>query len=283
VLCLSGFDAFWLLPLASDGYPPLYLQAILLVYDCLNDDDSEIRELASCIARRILKARSTTQSVQPMVPLVASQKLSQHLISMFPTSVTLAREGIWRLTGSRLLNGCLVPSAIQLFSEVRHESTALFAVEKQNLFVDEVREAVIWSRVLKRLSKQALAAEHMAALSKWVTGGLGKLIEVANAEVDGPLGWTSKPDIFILGMRIILATDVLLRCRTMTRKVCIPGSSLRLSLGRLVAAAERGRLHNMWLELAEEILVGAILGRIGTIQGILHEVQKSIHVGKGHR
>lgn len=275
-MCLNGFDAFWTLPLTSDGYPPLYLQAILLVYDSLNDDDSEIRELASHTARRILEARST-QSVQPMVPLVASQKLSQHLILMFPTSVALTKEGLWRLTGSRLLNGCLAPSAIQQFSEVCHESTALFAIEKQNLFIDEVREAVIWSRVLKRLSKRALSAEHAAALSKWVTGGLGKLIEVA-AEIDGPLGWASKSDTFILGMRIILATDVLLRWRTVTRKACIPGSSLRLLLGRLVATAERGHLHNMWLKLAEEILVNSILGRISVIQGILHGVENSLNV-----
>jgi hypothetical protein len=201
---------------------------------------------------------------------------------MFPTTVALMREGLWRLTGSRILNGCLAPSAVQQFSEARHESTALFAIEKQNLFVDEVREAVIWSRVLKRLSKRALTVEHAAALSKWVTEGLEKLIEVADSEVDGPLGWASRPNMFILGMRIILATDVLLCWRTMTRKVCLPGSSLRLLLGRLVAAAENGRLHNMWLELAEKILVNSILGRIGTIQGILHGVENSIHVDKGH-
>jgi len=201
---------------------------------------------------------------------------------MFPTSAVLVREGLWRLTGSRLLNGCLTPSAIQQFSEARHESTALFAIEKQNLFVDEVRESVIWSRVLKRLSKRALSTEHAAALSKWVTGGLEKLIEVAEAEVDGPLGWASKLSMFILGIRIILATDVLLCWRTVTGKVQIPGSSLRMLLGRLVTVAESGRLHNMWLELAEEILVNSILGRMGIIQGILHRVENSIQVDKGH-
>jgi hypothetical protein len=202
---------------------------------------------------------------------------------MFSTSVSLAREGLRRLTGSKLLNGCLVPSALQQFSQACREGTVLFAIEKQNLFVDEVREAVIWSHVLKRLSKRALSVEHAAALSKWVTGGLEKLIEVADAEIDGPLGWTSKSDIFILGIRIILATDVLLRWRTMTRKVCTPGSSLRLLLGRLVAAAERGRAHNMWLEMAEEILGESILGRISTIQGILHRVENSLDVGKEQR
>ena len=271
------------MPLTSHGYPALYLQAILLVYDSLNDDDSEIRELASCTASRILEARSA-QSVQSTVPLVASRKLSQHLIVVFPTSVALMEEGLSRLTGSRLLNGCLSPSAIQQFSEARHETTALFAIEKQNLFVDEVREAVIWSRVLKCLSKRALSAEHADALSRWVTGGLGKLIEVADAEVDEPLEWASKPDVFILGMRIILATDVLLCWRTKTRKVHIPGSSLRLLLGRLVAAEkESGHVHNMWVELAGEILVSSILGRIGTIQGILHGVANTIHVGQGTR
>jgi len=269
------------MPLTSDGYPALYLQAVLLVYDSLNDDDSEIRELASCTAKRILEARST-QNIQPMVPLVASRKLTQHLIFMFPTSVALMREGLWRLTGSKFLNECLAPSANQQFSEARRASTALFAIEKQNLFVDEVREAVIWSHVLKRLSKQALIAEHGAALSKWLTGGLEKLIEVAETEVDGPLGWTSQPNMFILGMRIILATDVLLCWRAMTRKVHIPGSSLKLLLGRLVAAGESGCLHSMWLELAEEILVNSILGRISSIQGILHGVENSIHVDKRH-
>lgn len=270
------------MPLTSDGYPTLYLQAILVVYDSLNDDDSEIRELASCTAKRILEARST-QSVQSMVPLVASQKLSQHLIAVFPTSIALMKEGLWRLTGSKFRNGCLDPSAIQQFSEAQYESKALFAIEKQNLFVDDVREAVIWSRVLKRLSKQAFSAEHATALSKWVTGGLAKMIEAADAEIDGPLGWASKSDIFVLGMRIILATDVLLCWRTKTKKVHIPGSSLRLLLGRLVAAAESGRLHSMWLEVAEEILVRSILGRINTIQEVLHGVKNSLHVSKGQR
>ena len=262
-----------------DGYAPLYLQATLLVHDSLNDDSSEIRELAACTARRILETQSN-QTVQPMVPLVASRKLSQHLTSKFPTSTALAGEGLWRLTGSRLRHGNLTPSAIQQFSEARQESTVLFAIEKQNLFVDEVREAVIWTRALKRLSNPALTVEQATALSKWVTEGLRKLIDVAEAEFDGPLGWSSKSDMFILGMRIILATDVLLHWRKMTQKVSIPGSSLRLLLGQLVAAAERGHLHDMWLESAKEVLVNSILGRIGTIHGILHGVENSINVDK---
>jgi hypothetical protein len=242
------------------------------MYDSLNDDDEEVRSLATSTARRVLVARAGVD-VEQEAPLAASRSISNLLVEFLGKDDELVAEAIQRLCGSRLTLGTLTPSAAERLQAARQGGTALFAAEKQNLFVDDVQEAVIWSRVLKRMPKKAITRDHAQALSAWVTEGLETLTIAAGAEKDGPLGWTSKQDVFVLGMQVILAADVLLQWRLVSSKTPVRGSSLRLLLWRLAEAGRQNGLHETWLEMIERILQRSVLRRVGRIGGVLTGVE----------
>ncbi|RJE17169.1 HEAT repeat protein, partial [Aspergillus sclerotialis] len=90
-------------------------------------------------------------------------------------------------------------------SEFRKESTVLFVEEKQNLFINEIREVDVWIKSLFHLTETAYDGSSIAELCGWVSEGLSYLYGFAdgNVEMDGPLGWTTKPETFTLGMRVI--------------------------------------------------------------------------------
>src|SRR5690606_17180072 len=94
--------------------------------------------------------------------------------------------------------------------EERKEDTALFSQEKQNLYKDDVMDTVFWANLLRSLSSRPIPSVYVSDLTAWVLDGLSVLTETAKNEVDGPLGWTNKAEVFTLGFRVICAADVVL-------------------------------------------------------------------------
>ncbi|KAI9843321.1 MAG: hypothetical protein M1830_007712, partial [Pleopsidium flavum] len=122
-----------------------------------------------------------------------------------------------------------------------------------NLFIDEVREAEVWSRVLTLLSAAAYDDNTAADFSNWITEGLSTLTETAESEVDGPLGWTSKADVSALGMRVIFGASVLLHWE---KAGIVHGCGARVleELEALRGAGRKSLLHEMWIDLIEQVL-----------------------------
>ena len=100
-----------------------------------------------------------------------------------------------------------------LLHAARKEGTSLFVKEKQNLYIDPVQEASRWARAIGSLSPSAVDHEVLAKLNTWAIAGLECLINTAEHETDGPLGWTSKPEVFVLGTRVLIAVRLLLQWR----------------------------------------------------------------------
>jgi hypothetical protein len=130
----------------------------------------------------------------------------------------------------------------------------LFAEEKQNLFVDDAREAGTWATVLSQL---VIADTDIYVLEKmytWALDGLLSLTKTTLMEgVDGIFGWISNPEAFTIGLRVIQATRVLLLRDGF-------GSQLfdrEIVLKRLEDMLEAGRkatMHEHWLSLLESTL-----------------------------
>lgn len=236
----------------------MYTQALLLVYDSLTDDDEEIRALATSTANRILTAR-TGVDAPPAVPLVSSHKISSMLVSLMDKSEMVAVEAVQRLTRSTLREESLTPSAVERLQAAQRIGTALFAVEKQNLFVDEAREAVVWARVLKFAPTKSITRALASALSTWVMESLESLASVAATEEDGPLGWTSKQHMFVFGIQVLLGAGVLLHWRSVGLKMSVSSSSLRLSMWKLAETGRKNGMHDMWLELIDRTLQRSVI------------------------
>lgn len=92
-----------------------------------------------------------------------------------------------------------------------------------------------------------------AAFANWTTDGLSVLAETAGKQVDGPLGWTSKPEVFAIGMRVILAARVVL-------SLCDVGitedvqKSCKKRLEELLEVGSQADLHGFWISEVEDIL-----------------------------
>lgn len=233
----------------------------LLVYDLLNDDDEEIRSISSSTASAILSSNSGV--FKDVVPLLASQRLITHLLNTYSQLLELSGEAMSRMTGAKAVAGVLEPSAMTTFAAVTAENTALFMVEKQNLFIDHVREAILWSQLLKQLPKDSIKAPECRALCVWVKKGLQLLAANASSETDGPLGWTSKPDVFTFGMRVFCAADVLLTWQRSFQSRPTD-QSLGKPLMELLVLGREQKIHDLWLVKIEKVLVGNMLARLKT-------------------
>lgn len=208
--------------------------------------------------------------------LVTSRSISNVLAEFLGEGDKLIVEAIRRLCGSTLIGGVSTPSAAERLQAARHSGTALFAVERQNLFVDDAREAIIWCRMLKQMPKKGITRYLVNALSTWATEGLETLTSEASTQEDGPLGWASKQDVFVFGMQVIMTADVLLQWRRVSSKVPLRGSALRLSLWKLAEAGKTNCLHEMWLEVIHRVLRRSLLDRLCCIGRVLTHVEAKL-------
>ena len=213
---------------------PAYLPFALALYDALDDDDEEVRELAGSATTAILG--------KPRTSLEAADGLLTWMAKTFKDSTEFRSEVTRRMVGhawdpaSTELG--LVPAEIQLQKAMEFDDS-LFAIEEQNLFIDELRETRRWCGVFTALQHDHGDAS-IKELQKWVEGGLRYWIQLSDRH-DGPLGWTSDQHVFAICVRIVLCA------RTLGAS---PSSTIGDLLEQLKLVAEETRLHGFLLTLA---------------------------------
>ena len=243
----------------------VFLDLYLILYDMLNDDDDEIRDVAATIASSVMSYSSVSpDQVVSLVSVNASDLLATFIAQNYSTSRSLCNNVLRYLSGQQpRVSGSstrqrLTPVS-ELVPELRKESTVLFVEEKQNLFIDEIREADVWTKELPRLAESAYAESVLAEVSTWVADGLAYFCQLlaVDAGRDGLLGWTSKGELFILGVRIISIAGVLA-----SDKIHAPNlldhhrESITKGLRGLVENGESAALHQGWILRAQAALEG---------------------------
>ncbi|GKT87820.1 HEAT repeat protein [Colletotrichum tofieldiae] len=236
------------LPLPAADPEAVYLPALVALYDALNDDDDEVRDLASVSAKHIL--------TRPLAPLDAASRLLAHVAGTYRDAPAFHALLASRLTdrgppGPRGRDAWQ-PAGAQLADALRFDDS-LFAVEEQNLFVDEVRESARWAAVLERVfsspgpAPPASSSATTMALTEWTSAGLDALLGLASPDrdvIDGPLGWASDPEVYAVCARILLCATAL------TRTGATGSELLRSKLEQFRSAGQRARLHGLLLEMA---------------------------------
>jgi len=242
---------------------------LFLLYECLNDDDEEIRDKATNTTCRILDIW------KPNLPRKASTNAivtSVRLTAMFHEIPELAeisrKESIQRMVNGDLTADAIYPIARKIFEEAMADNTALFAVEKQNLYVDQVRESNTWAKVLK---KQTPKGSYTKALEFWASEGLQNLCQAIESEADGALGWSSKPEMFVFAVQVLNTTDVLFNWLSRLGKYD-EGGKIIGRLVRLDTVGSRNGLHEMILAKTGEVLDRAIVLRLQMLASGLKSV-----------
>lgn len=243
------------------GSPPradhVFLDVYLVLYDMLNDDDEELRDIAASASSWILSYSSVSLSkAVALSPLNAASLLAEFVARNYPDSRPLFHRIARYCTGQEpRISGSIGRTTLtpvsHSISELRKESTVLFVEEKQNLFIDEVREVHLWPRKLLCLSEVAFDETTVKCLFEWVSGGLEYLVRATadDAGKDGLLGWASKPEIFALGMRVINIAAVLVSSQFSGSK-CLGEECRAMVDGQLRSLLENGEkvcLHQDWI------------------------------------
>ncbi|KAH7329221.1 putative death-receptor fusion protein-domain-containing protein [Stachybotrys elegans] len=178
-----------------------YLPVLVALYDALNDDDDEVRDMAASAARHIIG--------QACVPIESARRLQLWLLSHFGSDAFFKATVASRIVGGDYASGLSWESADDQINKALDFDDSLFAIEENNLFIDEVRDAKRWVAVLEAIPWNE-QDEACAKLLEWSTNGLRRMIRLA-AQEDGPLGWASTPQAFAIFVRILLASTSLLK------------------------------------------------------------------------
>ncbi|KAL8970987.1 MAG: hypothetical protein Q9197_003508 [Variospora fuerteventurae] len=259
------FEVIKELPAAAE-WNPVLLELYLLIYTSLLDDNEDIRDTGATVASKLLDS-TTSQNPQDRLPLslmvpAARDKLLEHLKHNYHDSPSLWTHSLQRLLGLHLIpsvnsrKNLLFPSPKALLEDANREDPSLFAEEKQNLYVDNAQEARVWQEVLLSLDRSTADADHLRNLHVWAVDGVDALIEVAEREnLDGPLGWTSKPDVFTLGVRILLAVEVALRVSA-NGGIANQDEVLRQRIRKLFEVGKECELRPAWMRMLRDIADG---------------------------
>jgi len=197
----------------SDEYA---LLSAFALYDTLNDDDDEVRDLSAKTTSSLLS--------KSLLPLAARLELAEFISQLHGEQPSYISNMLCRITGTdtlqasklRMAYDFLESAEVQLLKEMKKDDS-LFVEEEQNLFIDEVREAQLWCGIFEELCAESQITAETEGIWKlplhdlilWVLNGLKTLNRLLETE-DGVLGWTSKPSVFAICMRIILCTNAVL-------------------------------------------------------------------------
>ncbi|PYH62216.1 THADA/TRM732 family protein [Aspergillus niger CBS 101883] len=248
------------------GSPPrtdsVLLEIYLVLYDMLNDDDEELRDLAASTASWVLSCSSVSPTkAVALSPLNASELLSKFIAENYASSRLLCQRTMAYIADQEPRLSCATPKFISFLgrlSELRKESTILFEEEKQNLFIDEVREVDVWSARLRQLSESSYNEDSLNALFSWASNGLSSLGEILakEAEKDGLLGWASKPETFTLGVRLFSVAGAVISKDSAASRLLGQGQVevLKEKLQALLASGEASLLHDDWVSRIQDVL-----------------------------
>uniref|UniRef100_A0A0D2XDB7 DUF2428 domain-containing protein n=1 Tax=Fusarium oxysporum (strain Fo5176) TaxID=660025 RepID=A0A0D2XDB7_FUSOF len=180
-----------------------HLAAILALYDSLNDDDDDIRDVGSAAVQSILG--------KALVPIEAANRLLLWLAQHYAGSPTFRQVVVRRIMGDSRYptpknNAVSIQDQLQ---EAMKFDDSLFVIEKQNLFVDEVRETQRWIGLYENLTWES-NDPSLDSLTTWTSAGLEAMQNLARQE-DGPLGYASKPEVFAILSRVVRASAAIAR------------------------------------------------------------------------
>lgn len=249
------------------GADAAYLPLLLALYGALVDDDEDVREVAAAAAALVMSDDNNDRNSEsdiaqpqprPLVAVDAADALLSWLRARLGHTNELRAYAACRLAGSPVVAVDLgaqdlaawTPPGAQLAAALRVDES-LFAVEEQNLFVDEVREAERWAALLRGLEWEHDEVEGggrvlvvdgaLAALTAWTEGALEGVAGLVRGADDGPLGWASGADAFALCRRVLVCGRVL------AGLLGGQGGNVARLLGEIREAGRASRLHGLLL------------------------------------
>ena len=244
------------------------------------DDDEDVRDQGARVVSTILSvitspAADKDTTAMSLSPPAANKRWLRFLSESYRGSVLLCAESVCRLTGmdlaldftsatildneSQIGEGksfVRLRPVVDLSPEARTTSTVVFVEERQNLYIDTVSEAEDWAELLCCLDHNAWHSNLASELEIWTMEGLAHILDILQNSIDGALSPTSKPEVFSLYTRVLLAAKVvILRSGLRVSSDGKGKENVFVGLLRKLLFLGRSRLfHDLLLHRIEEIL-----------------------------
>ncbi len=201
------------------------------IFDLLLDDDDDLREAtAEFVCREILLLPSQ------FAPCVLRKLVISLATGTSKQSPSLQKLLQGRITGSH--------SARAQLDKALEPNGLLFAIEKQNLWRCPARECHVWLDGLRCMELDAELAKDMFA---WSIDGLNALIESIRKEGhDGDLGWSSDPDVWEVGSRILLSNRLGISLASIEQRAAI-----KTTAKTFLYEAKLRNVHESWIQILE--------------------------------
>ncbi len=189
-------------------------------------------------------------------PNEARTDLLRFMLQRWHVDASFAKAGLARAFGNAFIGAI---SVSELLGQAMAVDQALFAEEKQNLYIDEASEAKTWMDVVVRLAPSALPTRSLHSLALWTCNGLQELVSQVHNTPSGPLEWDTEQRAFVIGLRVIYAADFLLHATAHGHPLPVRPSTLRCQLVCLAAAADEYDVNPIWRRELDKVLERVIV------------------------
>ncbi|KIW90444.1 uncharacterized protein Z519_09090 [Cladophialophora bantiana CBS 173.52] len=172
--------------------PNVRLQLLLVLYDLLNDDDEEIRLEAVHAARKLRLHQRAAMDNLDSCALAERENLVSELARQFGETSNLAEAAIVNIlrVGHNASDSSLHGSLISLFGTsvnsklltISKSKNDLFAEERQNLYMDDIREIKEWTQLLHNGTYAFATQELSESAMKWTLEGLDQVLQLLEAD-----------------------------------------------------------------------------------------------------
>lgn len=224
-----------------------------ILYDFLNDDEEEIRDLAASTTSFVLTSAAGGVELQ-LCPLAACHRFSDYLGQVYSNKdefhiITFSRlmfsttVEIDDLDEFAALASChSVKQQLDLATQVSYE---LFEEEKQNLYLDIVREIYVWHSVLVKVSRTGIKDDILLTVGDWALEGLRELTTTLPSLNDGTFGVLSKLETICLFVRVIKVADLVRRWEysCYSGPETLQRSAHQIEMERLLCLARKHPVH----------------------------------------
>ncbi|KAJ9496091.1 hypothetical protein H2202_008337 [Exophiala xenobiotica] len=254
------------------------LRLLLVVYDLLNDDDEEVRAEAVAAAGKLDLQHVSNIGGLGLCALAAREALIEELGEQYGQERLLTEAALAKVmrVGWDSESSFFEREVVQLFEAsvssrlagIIKSKTDLFAEERQNLYIDDIREIEGWTKVLDQSAYRQLPQEQLQPMFVWISGGLDQvlaMLQVEQKRIDRgasfsistfvhPLGVTYDHELLVVFLQVISLAGVLLNWEATAD----------------LKAQVHGRLEQLHLLCMQtqcnEVLVGAVNSALGKVK-----------------
>ncbi|EXJ89201.1 hypothetical protein A1O3_02267 [Capronia epimyces CBS 606.96] len=219
------------------------LRLLLVLYDLLNDDDEEVRFEAVQATREFQLRRSPAMENLGLCAFAARELLLNEINQRYLGTEALSYAAITKLMkvgqngeGPVDMDVITAPFQTPVASSLRvifKGKDDLFAEERQNLYIDDLREINVWTQILYLGGLRFLTPEQTEEAIQWTLEGVKQILRILQMEqrsstlasnseqhdaeemdkdstFSHPLGATYDHEIMVVFLRVVSLARILL-------------------------------------------------------------------------